>query len=821
MCRTLCALTFASMVLLEAPSVLAAPPVYYSIELDGKPIGFATVTLTEVELEGQKLLSVNARTKLKIGVLGAERIMVRRSQTFVDLVTRLPVSFRVDTDTNGQIGHIESEFKDGKVSTWAYPEGQQKGEPVVTELADDTCILGSNNFGHWGIVLGRAIDKAKDGAAVVSVYLPDVKQVAQFPLKKVGPETIQVQGRPRACDKWTLEGGGVSVFADCDTKQLVLMDLAAQKTTIKLADENVVQALENAGVQEMLAQSFVQSNVTFDDMMKVTVAKAEIDVAVIGSGPGNDEGVLTTAMQQFEGQKREARIEGTVIVRSVAYKGEHSPAFPTQDEVADALAEWVQPSAMIESDDPEIVALAKQLTDGASTRWEAVQRVATWVKDEIKYAIADTPSAHLALEKRKGDCGPHSTLMVAMLRSLKIPAKLVGGVIYTPSFGGTFGQHAWVEVHMGEDGWVSLDPTTGENEQINATHIKLFEGMGGVVPNTINVVAYEPQNRALSSDDPTGPARPLSWKRGQEYVYKYTKSGQDIGNEKFRFEKIEVEGREAIQLHDTLDLADGAVVVKSTSLVTANPDATPISFHREMEAVGKKYVFDCEFQDNVVKTKITGAANLTRDIKIAPGVQCFDNNLIGTFTLICSQLALEPGKTIDIRTYHPSSMQILALSLKVGETEQLKVQGKDVECYKCLVEPIKNTLLDHSRRTTGQSRPRPARHRTGRVANRQVPPPVDAASCRRARARGPRAPAMRSWIRTSTRPAGDLAAENQLHCGRMPPSRGPAGTTAPPYALPRTSPGRMRGLPANGRRRSACGCVPFPWEQPGREKPMT
>ncbi len=502
---------------------------------------------------------------------------------------------------------------------------------------------------------------------------------------------MEVQGRQRACSQWSLEGGGVSVFADAETKQMVLMDIAAQKTTIKLADENVTQTLEKAGVQEMLAQNFVQSNVSFDDMLKVTFIKADVDGSVIGSGLGNDVDVLTTAMQQFQGQKREAKIEGTVTIRSVAYKGQHSPAFPTPDGVAGELAEWVEPAAMIESDDPDIVALAKKLTDGAATRWEAVQRVATWVKDEIKYVIADTPSARLALEKRKGDCGPHSTLMVAMLRSLNIPAKLVGGVIYTPSFGGTFGQHAWVEVHMGEDGWVSLDPTTGENEQINATHIKLFEGMGGVIPKTIKVVEYEPLNRALSTDD-AGPARPLSWKRGQEYVYKYTKSGQAIGTEKFRFEKIEVDGREAIQLHDTLDLADGAVVVKSTTRMTANLNATPISFHREMDAVGKKYVFDCDFQADVVKTKITGAANMTRDINIAPGVQCFDNNLIGSFSLICSQLALEPGKTIDIRTYHPSSMQVFALSIKVGATEQLQVEGKEVECFKCLVEPIKNTF---------------------------------------------------------------------------------------------------------------------------------
>jgi hypothetical protein len=691
MSRTLLAVAFSSITLLGSLATFAAPPVYYSIELNDKPIGYSTITTSEVELDGRKLLSVNSQTTLKVAVLGAERLVVRRSQTFFDPETKSPVTFRVDTDTNGQIGHVESEFKEGKVSTWSYADGEQKGDPVETELAKGTCILGSNNFAHWGIVLKRAIDQAKNGAAVVAVYLPDVKQVVQFSLKKGDSASTEVQGTSRACDKWNLEGGGVTVSADPETGQMLLMELFAQKTTIKLADDSVVQALESTGPQEMLAQNFVQSNVAFDDMLKVTLVKADIEVAVFGSGPGNEPSILTTAMQEFDGEKKESKIRGTVTVRSTPYQGEQSPVFPTQGKSPEELVEWVQPSTMIESDHPDIVALAKKLTDGATTRWDAVRRIATWVKQEIKYAIADSPSARLALERRKGDCGPHSTLMVAMLRSVNVPAKLVGGVVYTPSFGGTFGQHAWVEVYMGDDGWVSLDPTTGENEQVSATHIKLFEGMGGVIPSSIRVVEYEPQNRALSSEEPTA-ARPWSWKLGQEYTYRFSKDGNAIGDEKFRFEKIEVDGQPAFQLTDNLGLADGPVVVKGTTKLVVKPNAEPVSYHRELDAAGKKYVFDCGFEGNVVKAKITGAANMTRDIQLKPADLCFDNNLIGSFAAICTQLTLEPGKTVDVRTYHPSSMQIITLTFKCERVETVEICGEEVECFKCLVGPINNNF---------------------------------------------------------------------------------------------------------------------------------
>ncbi len=215
--------------------------------------------------------------------------------------------------------------------------------------------------------------------------------------------------------------------------------------------------------------------------------------------------------------------------------------------------------------------------------------------------------------------------------------------------------------------------------------------MGGVLPDSIRVIAYEPANRELSAEQPAA-ARPLPWKDGQEYVYQYTKSGQDIGKETFRFLQTDVDGQPTIQLRDVLDLVDGAVVVKGEALLVAKRNAQPISFHRNLDAAGRKFVMDCDFQGDVVKTRITGDVNMSRDIKIDSSVRCFDNNLLGSFALICSQLPLESGKTINVRTFHPSSLQIIPLSFEVGEIEKLQVGGREVECFKCMVEPLKNNF---------------------------------------------------------------------------------------------------------------------------------
>ncbi len=89
---------------------------------------------------------------------------------------------------------------------------------------------------------------------------------------------------------------------------------------------------------------------------------------------------------------------------------------------------------------------------------------------------------------------------------------------------------------------------------------------------------------------------------------------------------------------------------------------------------------------------ISGSQNLTREIHLPEGVYCFDNNLMGCWVLICSQLRLEPEKPLSIRTFHPSSLQIIPLTITPKPPVDIEIAGKKVECFECDVAPIKNTF---------------------------------------------------------------------------------------------------------------------------------
>jgi transglutaminase-like putative cysteine protease len=67
-----------------------------------------------------------------------------------------------------------------------------------------------------------------------------------------------------------------------------------------------------------------------------------------------------------------------------------------------------------------------------------------------------------------------------MIRSLGVPARLVGGILYV---GGKFGQHNWIEVMVRPGEWIPMDPTTGEVGRFSASHIALWNGGGALAPD--------------------------------------------------------------------------------------------------------------------------------------------------------------------------------------------------------------------------------------------------------------------------------------------------------------------------------------------------
>ena len=95
---------------------------------------------------------------------------------------------------------------------------------------------------------------------------------------------------------------------------------------------------------------------------------------------------------------------------------------------------WLQPylaaTASAQSDDLGTRGRASSTVSGSTTEYEAVVKLAKWIIDNITYnGKATADDAVSVLSNRSGKCEGFSNLMIAFLRSLKIPARNCVGVV--------------------------------------------------------------------------------------------------------------------------------------------------------------------------------------------------------------------------------------------------------------------------------------------------------------------------------------------------------------------------------------------------------
>jgi transglutaminase-like putative cysteine protease len=89
--------------------------------------------------------------------------------------------------------------------------------------------------------------------------------------------------------------------------------------------------------------------------------------------------------------------------------------------------------------------------------------------------VAGVTDVHTSTERffhaREGVCQDFSHLMLALCRSVQLPARYVSGYVYDSKrkeLRGAHASHAWVEVWVPGHGWHGLDPTKLEKERRSA-----------------------------------------------------------------------------------------------------------------------------------------------------------------------------------------------------------------------------------------------------------------------------------------------------------------------------------------------------------------
>ena len=189
------------------------------------------------------------------------------------------------------------------------------------------------------------------------------------------------------------------------------------------------------------------------------------------TGPGEPMPELPTT-----GMQTPAERTGDSLELSVSRQDHKALKSAGLAPAGEDLAEYLEANLWINSDDPQVMAMARKAAGDAQTPYEIADRLrkhVTGVIEEKNLSVGFATASEVCRNK-EGDCSEHAVLLAALGRVHKIPSRVVIGLVYVPRFAGTddvFGFHMWTQFHLGGQ-WVDFDAAQGESD-CNPTHIAI------------------------------------------------------------------------------------------------------------------------------------------------------------------------------------------------------------------------------------------------------------------------------------------------------------------------------------------------------------
>jgi len=190
------------------------------------------------------------------------------------------------------------------------------------------------------------------------------------------------------------------------------------------------------------------------------------------------------------GETKTVEIEYRVMVNELGYD-------LTSCEGA-LLDTFTQPELHIESTNPQIVALAGELAQGAKTPCQQVRAFYDYIGNELVYTFnGNNWGAQAALGPMGADCTEYASLLIALSRAQGIPARYYEGLLYLEGETESLGrlEHAWADVYLPGTGWVAMDPTLGRSSIYRDTYFAHYTPQHiivttGVNPSTLRGSSY-------------------------------------------------------------------------------------------------------------------------------------------------------------------------------------------------------------------------------------------------------------------------------------------------------------------------------------------
>lgn len=448
----------------------------YAVEIDGILCGYSESTLSEQNVDGLPLWILDDDILVKMAALGGGVDMTIKNHYEIQAETTDLLSVEHSIATSAEL-YAFSKFEDGKV----YHTSIKGRELEEIELPEDVIIENSLTYPHLmkDFILGNEEEKS------YAVYDDMRGNVATKIYRRVGAETIELAGK--TYETIILDEAnqsiGVTTRTWFDKTTSFPLKINISNRVIYLADKSVKKKIQVVNMDNVLFARVGEIIPNVQD-----IAYLNVEAKIESGGETIDVAQLNFPGQVFVGTVVDNFIDGVFEIEPVRYQGENALPFPPNIQ-NEALIKYLEAEPLIESDDPILMDEAKNITKGARDSWEASIMLSKWVAENIRGAVPGGTSAINTYNTREGECGSHSRLLAAFCRAVGIPSRLSVGCMYSPYLGGSFGQHAWTEVYMGDAGWIAIDATAFEYDYIDAGHIRLGE-KASFNPREMKILEY-------------------------------------------------------------------------------------------------------------------------------------------------------------------------------------------------------------------------------------------------------------------------------------------------------------------------------------------
>ena len=445
----------ALMLLCLCAAARADDEFWYSVHLDGRKIGHMH-SVRAVEADGrvrhEQLLSLSLERN-------GEALGIQTEERSWETAAGAPLSFESRIDSAGSATQTRGTLApDGKLAVVTLQQGREQRQrvpwPAGALLAEGQRLVAE----QAGFAPGTRYH--------VLAFDPGSLQAIRIETQ-VGPEqSIDIHGKRERLIALVqiLDMGGVRTSTRAwvapDTHQLRRLSLPAIGLELEMLACDRACALAPVQPTDVLASTLVS-------------APRPLGTRQLGSP-------LSYRLRLKHGQGASLGQAPGQQLRALPAKGEFALQVDPRGEARQPpQAEDLAANRWLQSDAPDVVALAREAARGARGTKAQVEQLERFVRSYIsnKSLRIGYASASEIVQGREGDCTEHAVLLAALVRALGVPARVATGIAYAPDYVGrrdVFVPHAWVFAWV-DGAWRGYDAALA---RYDAGHIAFTVGDG-------------------------------------------------------------------------------------------------------------------------------------------------------------------------------------------------------------------------------------------------------------------------------------------------------------------------------------------------------